>query len=629
MRKLGIFPTGLEAALLLVPSLLLLAAELPAPLVPNLVANSDFEMDIQDWDGEIRWPTAGGKAFIDSTQGYQSGQSLVLRNADADFNSWISVEQKLDLLPEMRYEVEGYIKNRGLNADFAGVVIHYRNNKGRLYSNEIVANVIEPRSEWQRFSASFVAPWPRHNSYLMLALKGQGEVWFDQLKITKAEGTVPAYASVPHLGENKLRPKVAPAPFVRLERRGEAWWLVKSDGTLFWDRGVNWVAYPLGHEAELNPQYAARVKKEYPDSLAWAKDTIRQLKEWGFTSAAGWAGFGRIEDNEIRLAVTEEDAFSYYYIFNFAALPGGDRFSLKSASGRPIIMGGTEGFPDPFNPEWRQEAEKIIARAAKVFKDDNRFTGYFVGNEPSLASPTAPYLYNYIWSEHASQEFVSWLKARYKGDIARLNQAWSSRGQQYAFSNFDEVLKARPQPLGPNDPVRKDLLAFERHLVKTYIDFTYETIKKYDPNHLVISPRLETGFNINYPNLDLLARYDIVAVNFYCHGEEGFLADCIEKLRRLHKLTGRPIMITEWGGGKLIDESTGSQEGAYQEARARLYQKGIMQLASLPFVVGAHWHMLYDAQGYNFGLLNSQAEPYEALVKAAREANRRLEGIVR
>src|SRR5690606_31834577 len=106
----------------------------------------------------------------------------------------------------------------------------------------------------------------------------------------------------------------------------------------------------------------------------------------------------------------------------------------------------------------------------------------------------------------------------------------------------------KPEPLNPEDPKWPDFAAFERKMIGEYINYTYNLVKEVDPNHLVISNRINLDPMPDlYRTIDLWGRYDIVCVNIYPDNNMmGFNSGEIEILKKVHQGTGRPVMIGEW-----------------------------------------------------------------------------------
>jgi hypothetical protein len=106
-------------------------------------------------------------------------------------------------------------------------------------------------------------------------------------------------------------------------------------------------------------------------------------------------------------------------------------------------------------------------------------------------------------------------------------------------------------------------------------------------------------------------------------------------LERLHRLSGKPILITEYYVAADINRSGNKNSGEIftivdtQLDRAAALRTRLAWFASLPYVVGAHWfqftdeptHGRSDGEDYNFGLVDIENRPYEELTAAFKATN--------
>jgi len=108
------------------------------------------------------------------------------------------------------------------------------------------------------------------------------------------------------------------------------------------------------------------------------------------------------------------------------------------------------------------------------------------------------------------------------------------------------------------------------------------------------------------------------------------------QLRRLHELTGRPVLIGEFHFGVPADGlGAGLVQTADQTERAKGYRYYVEQAAALPCFVGAHWFQWadepvlgrMDGENYNIGFVDCTNRPYPELVTAAKETHRRLHDV--
>ena len=177
--------------------------------------------------------------------------------------------------------------------------------------------------------------------------------------------------------------------------------------------------------------------------------------------------------------------------------------------------------------------------------------------------------------------------------------------------------------------------------MKEYIDFTYNLVKELDPNHLVISNRLNLGPMPDlYRTLDLWGKYDIVCMNIYPDNNiMGFNQGEIDIMKTLYNGTGRPVMIGEWSvpaiDSKLYEFGVDSlgrpldwswpQVLRNQKERGEAYEICVKQLASLDFMIGAGWYRTFDVdttnRRANRGIMNRNFELYRDLTDAMKKTH--------
>ncbi|RLF04268.1 MAG: hypothetical protein DRK00_07075, partial [Thermoprotei archaeon] len=134
--------------------------------------------------------------------------------------------------------------------------------------------------------------------------------------------------------------------------------------------------------------------------------------------------------------------------------------------------------------------------------------------------------------------------------------------------------------------------------------------------------------------LEVAGRYvDVVTVNLYT------LEPPIEALEYIHRVTGRPVMITEFSF-KALDSGLPNTRGAgqpigTQRERAYLAANYVLKAVELPYVIGYHWFQYsdqpregrFDGENSNFGLVRIDDEPWELLTRVFTLVNSRVEEV--
>jgi hypothetical protein len=122
---------------------------------------------------------------------------------------------------------------------------------------------------------------------------------------------------------------------------------------------------------------------------------------------------------------------------------------------------------------------------------------------------------------------------------------------------------------------------------------------------------------------------DVISTNYGADWTDGRIAHYY--FDTLHKLTGKPILVSEFYFAAMENRSGNRNSNRLfptvetQAARADSFRTNLTLLASLPYIVGAHWFQYYDeptlgrpdGEDFNMGLVDINDRPYDELVIAA------------
>jgi len=274
--------------------------------------------------------------------------------------------------------------------------------------------------------------------------------------------------------------------------------------------------------------------------------------------------------------------------------------------------------PDVFDPTFAEEMEACLGPQIAASKDDRFLVGHFIGCERRWTEllNVLPYLPDgFVCKERLGR----FLRERYGGDIRKLSEAWGG-----SVDSFEA-----PEPEGGvmSKAARRDLLGFLELYADQYFGIIAGVIRKHDPNHLIFGERANRGLF-----LDELTRAVAQHCDAVCFNDYGLSPDT-KRYDRVYQMTGRPILIGEWG----FRANDRGLAGTYhtlrsQEERAAAYRRFLTALLERPYVVGAQWFCYRDqsfagvpfGEAFNYGFVNVVDTPYPELVKAATETNRRM-----
>jgi hypothetical protein len=378
--------------------------------------------------------------------------------------------------------------------------------------------------------------------------------------------------------------------FFHPEKISDRWWLVDPDGGLFVHKGVVSVA-PLR-----TPGAQAAFQARFGDDSRWAAQTTEWLRAQGFNGLGAWSDTARLRATPTPLVYTS--------IWNFMASYGrrrGGTFQQPGHTGYPkdcifVFDEGFEKFCDEF-------AQQLAAT-----KDDPWLLGHFSDNElPFKREALANYL-SLPESDPGCAAATKFLRERH--GAAATAKDITERDQQ-------------------------DFLAL---VVDRYLGIVGRAIRKYDPHHLFLGPRIH-GAALRFPEVFRAAgpHLDVVAVNYY-----GAWTPAPERLAMWEQESGRPCLITEWYA-KGMDSGLGNTTGAgwtvkTQADRGRFYENFTLGLLESKVCVGWHWFKYADNDptdpgadpsntDSNKGLVSNRYEPYADLVAAMKRINERVYGL--
>ena len=390
----------------------------------------------------------------------------------------------------------------------------------------------------------------------------------------------------------------------RLGRSAEGvWWFVSPTGSAEFLNSVTTVQpYQEGRDAA-KPHF--RSSDFAGDTRAWGEKTLARVKAAGFKSLGAWSNpiF-----HELDVPMTRD-----LNVWSWVAGPCRRLYSTT----------------------WYETAEKAIRTQTTPLKDNKNLVGYFIDNEldwGDTASGPAAY-FDYLDLGDPNRAAVVRSVKNVWPTIADYNVAFGTK-----LASFEE-LAALPT-LPHSNVVSYDRLyrAFLTQLATDYFKQTCELIRKYDPNHLVLGVRFR-GYAPPEVVRGSRGLTDAQSINYYV-SDARLDADMF---RMMHEDSGgQPVLITEYSFHAL-DGRSGNQnvvgfagQVIDQQARADGYRLFTKRLAEVPFLVGADWFQWSDEPGsgrvsdgedVNFGVVDTNDSPYDALVAAVRETTPTLNGL--
>jgi len=379
------------------------------------------------------------------------------------------------------------------------------------------------------------------------------------------------------------------------ERIAGRWWLVDPDGNLFIQVGVCSVRRGRSEVA----QKPAKEKFGTPEK--WAEFSTELLAEYSFNGTGGWSDANLLRAAPHRLTYT----LSWNFMGSFGR-------AKKLVWQEPGHLGYPNQCIPVFHPDFERFCNDYAAQLAAT-RADPWLIGHFSDNELPVVSDML---------DKSLQLDVNNPDLRYGYEAARKWLA-GRKGRQ----------------AGRKDITDADRQAFLIHALETYFRITTSAIRRHDPNHLCLGPRLH-GRALRLPHvLKAAGRYlDVIAVNYY-----GAWGPDPERMAMWSRESGRPFMVTEFYA-KGHDSGLPNHSGAgwlvpTQKDRARFYQHFTLGLLESRSCVGWHWFKYRDNnpqdlstdpsnRDSNKGIVDYQFEPYAALLHDMKKLNDQVYALV-
>lgn len=407
----------------------------------------------------------------------------------------------------------------------------------------------------------------------------------------------------PFGGWTKIRH--APTGFFFPQEISGRWWLIDPLGNVFLSKGINHITFKGDVAPKLGySPYGRAAEKRYQTAEKWAEATVNRMREWGFNTVGAWSS---------------PEMFSQ-------GIPYTVNLGLAASAGADWVKGS---FPDVFSSNFE---ELVVARARTSCSQrscDPCLIGYFTDNELRWGADwrSRETLLEGFLSLPADAPgkgaLVDFLLERYR-TAEKVSEAWQVSARDKAA-----LLELR-QVFQKTVAFQVDAKDFLRLVAERYFSVCNRAIRLADPNHLNLGCRF-AGYAPEEVLEGCAAHVDAISFNSY-----GVVPPS-EVIMRIHRITGRPIILTEFSF-KAMDSGLPNTRGAgkpvaSQADRADGFQRYIEALADMPVVVGYHWFQYtdqpasgrFDGENSNYGVVDSEDDPWRVLVKKMTEVNDRVE----
>ncbi|MEQ8822505.1 MAG: Ser-Thr-rich GPI-anchored membrane family protein [Sumerlaeia bacterium] len=564
---------------------------------------------------------------------------------------------------------------------------------------------LPPSSDWREFTANIrlirredrgFCECDTDNLRIKLgAVSTLGSVRFDDVSLVQISNSeynenLPFKTFTPDpLTARRGAPPRFPATGHFSVRRGEdgAWWMTTPTGRPMWIRSAQFTKIRQRINPVLYNNLPTRFLGNEITNNEW------DLHIWQLMGSLGFNADAITDPTRVNLDLHPKgETFLEYLPLDPEDFD--EDFLLKDYQGN--TRSDNKPHPDPFNPNLQNFLRNYIIGEMNALGENGPghpdFAGYFTENEIAVE-----YLDLYMWGDYSKHEFVSFMRTRYNNDLQAMVNTWNSsvtvNGKSVSYRNlyltsFDDLLSPSVQRhvvrKHLDDPIRPDIEAFLKHMLKTHFRFWCETLRAYeiaatgdsdgdglaDLHYPIFTNRFELS---DYPNRDMTEMlmvmdvlgeltqerpgyfYNVIAVNNY-PGDEHFEGIRTQEnfafLEQLAQRAGIPVHISEFGvharqsgiatGNNRTDDVGWFHRSVDTDAdRGTVYEKMVRQWASSPYIIGAQWFRAANILqtnsappsfqgidssyylGRNSGVIDQYGNPYPdftAKVKATNEA---------
>ena len=245
--------------------------------------------------------------------------------------------------------------------------------------------------------------------------------------------------------------------------------------------------------------------------------------------------------------------------------------NLASVSGVPshYTPVNRREHPDVFSDDWKNKVDSNFRNQVDVekIKNDPWVLGYYYTDLPIHSKFHAEEtLIDQFGDDHpgaltwqetlmisnsntdGKKAFAEVVRKKYIGEIGEFNRVYGT-----SCRNFDDVLDLGEELLNPVDRFEAaiDDEYFLKELLEEYYRTMYETIKKYDPNHLVLGDKYNGNTHARYAALDVAKKWvDVLMFQYYGFYEKDsqtyrYLPAFKDIVDMVHRITDRPVILSD------------------------------------------------------------------------------------
>ena len=372
--------------------------------------------------------------------------------------------------------------------------------------------------------------------------------------------------------------------FFRTQLIDGRWWFIDPLGYKYIDMGV----------AQTGPRKNSDIQKTafestYGTDEVWAEKVGDKFRSYGFNSMGPWSNI--------------DPALSAAKPLNQTVL---DRYFL---AGYDKNGWAQDGVLEVFSPAFETFCEEMVKQRIVPFVDNPHIVGWYTDNEPPAGS--------------------NMLKNT-------LSKSLDTNDDYYDYTVAWEWFKQRHgENAAISDITHEDNEAWIEFAYDRYMQIVTKVIRKYDKNHMIFGPKLDTH---NRSMFRSVGRYaDAIGYDYY---PNAFTPDRMV-VNEWYKWGGKPLMNAEWYskgrdacdmGLDITNVAGVGYEVATQKDRGYYYQTFVLGMLDSNVFVGWQWFKYMDNDptdlsqdlsniDANKGIYKRNYEPWNEFLSMIRDMN--------
>lgn len=408
--------------------------------------------------------------------------------------------------------------------------------------------------------------------------------------------------------------------FYRVEEVGGKWSVFSPAGEPVYLRGLN----HFGNGTHMPHNLEAR----YGAVEAWRRSVRDRHRQWGFNYIAPSVGPSEPTDQVAAPVPNEQGGRRWPTdIRRTPEWPAEDYAALEYPFAMFLeyprqYMAGTD-LPDVFSKEFREAVDARCRAFCEPLADNPHLVGYHFTHNPPWhpANPSFRLWLASITAEPDGRRRWADLMRRVYGSVERWRQTYGM-----PVESFEEVaaLEFPLRSYVSEQRGQEDRLAFMKRACEEWYKVYAGTIRKYDPNHLLLGDRNTIHLSpLPAYAIEAMARHvDIVSVNVMGPAETFY--GVLEQVTRHYD---GPILLADTGAG-IYDGSYAKSTYQTRDLAEfeQLYESHMRAGLSHPQLVGLGWCGYYETPSSRSGIVDARTdEALEARVAVMEKWNAWME----